>query len=67
MTRVRFFVVLALFAAGAILATRGTADPDVSLSSLTELWSDALRDADQVGMHSCAGSATGCHDLPDLQ
>ena len=50
MTRIRFFIVLALLAAGAVLATRGTADPDVSLSSLVELWSDALRDADQVGM-----------------
>src|SRR5258708_26717379 len=50
MTRIQFFVVLALLAAGAALATRGTADPDVSLSSLVELWSDALRDADQVGM-----------------
>src|SRR5467141_4125007 len=51
MTRIRFLFVLALLAAGAVLATRGTADPDVSLSSLVELWSDALRDADQVGMH----------------
>src|SRR5260370_19296033 len=50
MTRIRFFIVLVLLAAGAVLATRGTADPDVSLSSLVELWSDALRDADQVGM-----------------
>ncbi len=50
MIRIRFFIVLALLAAGAVLATRGTADPDVSLSSLVELWSDALRDADQVGM-----------------
>ncbi len=50
MTRVRFFVVLALLGTGAVLATKGTADPDVSLSSLVELWSDALRDADQVGM-----------------
>jgi predicted Zn-dependent protease len=50
MTRIRFLIVLAFLAAGAVLATRGTADPDVSLSSLVELWSDALRDADQVGM-----------------
>lgn len=50
MTRIRFFIVLGLLAAGAALATRGTADPDVSLSSVVELWSDALRDADQVGM-----------------
>jgi predicted Zn-dependent protease len=50
MARIRFFVVLALLAAGAVLATRGTADPDVGLSSVVELWTDALRDADQVGM-----------------
>lgn len=50
MTRIRFFVVLVLLAAGAALATRGTADPDVGLSSVVELWTDALRDADQVGM-----------------
>src|SRR5258708_23568649 len=51
MMRIRFLIVLALLAAGAALATRGSADPDVSLSSLVELWSDALRDTDQVGMH----------------
>src|SRR5258708_13299086 len=50
MTSIRFLIVLVLLAAGAVLATKGTADPDVSLSSLVELWSDALRDADQVGM-----------------
>jgi predicted Zn-dependent protease len=50
MTRIRFFIVLVLLAAGAALATRGTADPDVGLKSVVELWTDALRDADQVGM-----------------
>src|SRR6266849_193891 len=50
MTRIRFFIVLALLVADAVLASGGTVDPDVSLSSLVELWSDALRDADQVGM-----------------
>jgi hypothetical protein len=28
----------------------GTPDSEVSLSSLVELWSDALRDTDQIGM-----------------
>src|SRR5438552_17151815 len=44
------FVVLVLRAACAVVGTLGTADCDVRLSSLVELWSDALRDADQVGM-----------------
>jgi predicted Zn-dependent protease len=50
MTRIRFFIILVLLAAGAALATRGTADPDVGLKSVVELWTDSLRDADQVGM-----------------
>ncbi len=48
--KTRFGVVLAVLVAGAILATRGTSDPEVSLSSLVELWSDTLRDTDQIGM-----------------
>jgi beta-barrel assembly-enhancing protease len=50
MPRTRFFLVLASLIAGAALATRGTSDPAVSLESLTELWSDTLRDTDQIGM-----------------
>ena len=50
MPRTRFFLVLALLVAGAALATRGTPDPVVSLESLTQLWSDTLRDTDQIGM-----------------
>lgn len=50
MPRTRLFVVLTLLIAGAALATRGTPDPVVSLESLTELWSDTLRDTDQIGM-----------------
>jgi len=50
MPRIRFFLVLASLIAGAALATRGTTDPVVSLESLTELWSDTLRDTDQIGM-----------------
>jgi predicted Zn-dependent protease len=48
--KVRLVVVLAVLVAGAVLATRGTSDPDVSLSSLVALWSDTLRDTDQIGM-----------------
>ena len=50
MPRTRFFLVLASLIAGAALATRGTSDPAVSLESVTELWSDTLRDTDQIGM-----------------
>lgn len=50
MPRTRFYMVLASLIAGAALATRGTPDPVVSLESLTELWSDTLRDTDQIGM-----------------
>ena len=51
MPRIRFVIVLALLAAGATLASLGTPDRDVSLASLVDLWSDALRDTDQIGMH----------------
>jgi len=50
MHKIRFFVVLGLLIVGAALATRGTSDPTVSLASMSELWSDALRDTDQIGM-----------------
>jgi len=36
---------------GAALATRANAPPMVGLDSLNELWADALRDTDQIGMH----------------
>jgi len=50
MTHIKFLSVLALLLAGAALATRGTPDPDVSLDSLVDLWTDTLRDTDQIGM-----------------
>lgn len=50
MTRIKFGLVVALLLAGSALATRGTPDKDVSLNSVVELWSDALRDTDQIGM-----------------
>jgi predicted Zn-dependent protease len=46
----RFGLVFALLAVGGVLATRGTPDPQVSLRSMVELWSDTLRDTDQIGM-----------------
>ena len=50
MPKIRFFLVLGLLIVGGALATRGTSDPTVSLASLSELWSDTLRDTDQIGM-----------------
>lgn len=50
MKRLQFSLVLGLLIGGAALATRGTPDPRVNLGSLTELWSDTLRDTDQIGM-----------------
>jgi beta-barrel assembly-enhancing protease len=46
----KFGSVLTLLVVGAVLATRGTSDPQVSLNSMVELWSDTLRDTDQIGM-----------------
>jgi beta-barrel assembly-enhancing protease len=46
----KFGLVFALLVGGAVLATRGTSDPQVSLDSLVDLWSDTLRDTDQIGM-----------------
>lgn len=46
----KFGSVLTLLVVGAVLATRGASDPPVNLDSLVELWSDTLRDTDQIGM-----------------
>jgi predicted Zn-dependent protease len=51
MPRIGFSLVLTLLIAGATLATFGYPDPPVSLASVAELWTDALRDTDQIGMH----------------
>jgi predicted Zn-dependent protease len=50
LSRWRFWLVLVLLAGGAGLATLGTGDSRVGLGSLRSLWSDGLRDVDQVGM-----------------
>jgi predicted Zn-dependent protease len=50
MKRIRFILVLVLLTGGAALATLGTRDPAVNLSSITEMWADTLRDTDQIGM-----------------
>ena len=46
----RFLIVVALLVAGAVVAALGTADPHVNLSSVLSLWSDTLRDTDQIGL-----------------
>jgi predicted Zn-dependent protease len=50
MTWIKFGLVVSMLVAGAALATRGTPDSQVSLTSVVELWSDTLRDTDQIGM-----------------
>lgn len=50
MRKARLFIVLVLLAGGASLATLGTTDARVNLSSIVALWSDAVRDTDQIGM-----------------
>jgi len=50
MHRITFVLVFALLAAGAILAAIGSSGSRVSFGSLLSLWSDALRDTDQIGM-----------------
>jgi predicted Zn-dependent protease len=45
-----FGAVLALLLAGGILASLGTADNSVNLSSAREVWADILRDTDQIGL-----------------
>jgi predicted Zn-dependent protease len=50
-------IMLVLLAAGGILASLGERNPDVSLSSVREIWSDVLRDADQVGLRVTRVSA----------
>jgi len=46
----KFLLVLGALAGGSALATFGTPDTRVGLSSVLNLWSDVLRDADQIGM-----------------
>ena len=41
---------LALLVAGGVVAWMGDLDPDVNLSSASEVWADVLRDADQLGL-----------------
>ena len=41
---------LALLLAGGAAAWLGDLDPDVNLSSASEVWADVLRDADQLGL-----------------
>lgn len=50
MKTTRLFIILALLVAGALLGTLGTPDRSVSLSSVFDLWRDAVRDVDQVPM-----------------
>lgn len=48
--KLSFMIVLGILIAGGVLASLGDRNPDVSLSSVREIWADVLRDADQVGL-----------------
>lgn len=48
--RLAFVFACALLIAATVFATLRPGRPDVSLASLRQLWSDALRDADQPGL-----------------
>lgn len=50
MRKFRLALVFAVLVGGAALATIGPNDGRVNLSSLMALWSDAIRDTDQIGM-----------------
>lgn len=50
MPKTRFFIVLTLLVGAIALSAIRTSDPRVNFGSLLSLWSDALRDTDQVGM-----------------
>ena len=50
MHKLRLAIVLAVLVGGAALATLGPNDGRVNLSSILALWSDAVRDTDQIGM-----------------
>ena len=50
MSRMPFFAVLALMIACGVVVSFGKPDPEVSLDSARELWSDVLRDADDLGL-----------------
>jgi len=52
-----FFAVLALMIACGVAVSRGKPDPDVSFNSARQLWSDVLRDADDLGLQLTRVSA----------
>lgn len=55
--RTRLIAVLILLAAGAAIAALGKLDNSVTLDSAREIWSDFLRDSDEVGLHATRMSA----------
>lgn len=50
MRKLGFPIVLSLLVGGGVVVMSGDVDPAVSLASVTEVWSDVLRDVDQIGM-----------------
>ncbi|HXP87362.1 MAG TPA: M48 family metalloprotease [Bryobacteraceae bacterium] len=52
-----FFALLVLMMVCGVAVRMGNLDPDVSLDSARELWSDVLRDVDDFGLHATRVSA----------
>ncbi len=62
MKNMRLVIILAALAGGAILGALGQPDRRVSLASVIDLWTDAVRDADQIPMQ-----ATRSSDAEEMQ
>jgi len=57
MSKLPFLAVLALMIACAVVVSLGKPDPEISLDSARQLWSDVLRDADDLGLQLTRVSA----------
>jgi beta-barrel assembly-enhancing protease len=57
MPRIYFYALLILMLACGAAVSLGELDPNVSLDSAREIWSDVLRDVDQFGLHATRVSA----------
>jgi beta-barrel assembly-enhancing protease len=52
MSRMPFYGLLILMIFCGVAVSRGSLDPNVSLDSAREIWSDVLRDIDEFGLHA---------------
>jgi predicted Zn-dependent protease len=56
MSRILFYAVLGLMGACGAAVSMGSLDPNVSFDSAREIWSDVLRDVDDVGLQATRAS-----------